>query len=81
MSSRALLLLVVRSFFKKSEIKKNYDLGDQLGSGNFAVVKKAKNKNSGNGFPEDVAGANLYGCPPMAALLGSPHVQPRNAVA
>jgi serine/threonine protein kinase len=42
-------------FFKKSEIKKNYDLGDQLGSGNFAVVKKAKNKNSGNGFPEDVA--------------------------
>lgn len=42
-------------FFKKSEIKKNYDLGDQLGSGNFAVVKKATYKGSVAGIPKDVA--------------------------
>jgi len=30
--------------FKKAEIKKHYDLGVQLGSGNFAVVKKAVRK-------------------------------------
>lgn len=43
-------------FFKKSEVKKNYDIGDSLGSGNFAVVKKAKNvKHSENKFPEEVA--------------------------
>ena len=34
----------VRFFKTKSEVKKNYDLGDQLGTGNFAVVKKAKYK-------------------------------------
>ena len=28
-------------FFKKSEVKKNYDIGRDLGSGNFAVVKEA----------------------------------------
>jgi serine/threonine protein kinase len=27
-------------FFKKSEVKKNYELGKDLGSGNFAVVKE-----------------------------------------
>ena len=28
-------------FFKKSEVKKNYEMGKDLGSGNFAVVKEA----------------------------------------
>uniref|UniRef100_A0A6S9RXG1 Protein kinase domain-containing protein n=1 Tax=Chrysotila carterae TaxID=13221 RepID=A0A6S9RXG1_CHRCT len=42
-------------FFKKSEIKKNYDLGDQLGSGNFAVVKKAVYKGTNSEIPKDVA--------------------------
>jgi len=28
-------------FFKKSEVKKNYEIGKDLGSGNFAVVKEA----------------------------------------
>jgi len=44
-------------FFKKSEVKKNYTIGDQLGSGNFAVVKKAKReKPAGDeGIPVDVA--------------------------
>ena len=30
--------------FKSSEMKKKYDLGEQLGSGNFAVVKRATHK-------------------------------------
>jgi len=44
-------------FFKKSEIKKNYELGKDLGSGNFAVVKQAKNKafTPGGDIPEIVA--------------------------
>jgi len=44
-------------FFSKSDIKKNYDVGDQLGSGNFAVVKKGKNKKyDKNGpIPETIA--------------------------
>jgi len=44
-------------FFKKSEIKKLYDIGDTLGSGNFAVVKKAKYKNAAKDpkIPEEVA--------------------------
>ena len=44
--------------FKKSELKKNYELGKDLGSGNFAVVKLATNKSfgkSGNTIPETVA--------------------------
>ena len=44
--------------FKKSELKKNYELGKDLGSGNFAVVKRAVNKQfgkSGNTIPETVA--------------------------
>jgi len=28
-----------KDFFKKSDIKKNYEIGDTLGTGNFAVVK------------------------------------------
>jgi len=41
----------------QSEIKKSYDLGADLGSGNFAVVRKAKNKNYADGgqIPETVA--------------------------
>ena len=41
----------------QSEIKKSYDLGADLGSGNFAVVKKAKNKTytAGGPIPETVA--------------------------
>mmetsp|Transcript_63498 Transcript_63498/g.189186 ORF Transcript_63498/g.189186 Transcript_63498/m.189186 type:complete len:185 (+) Transcript_63498:70-624(+) len=36
--------------FKKAEIKKNYNFGNQLGSGNFAVVKKASaNKDAEDG--------------------------------
>jgi len=44
-------------FFKKSEIKKAYEFGNDLGSGNFAVVKKAKYKNyTPNGpIPAEVA--------------------------
>ena len=43
--------------FKKSEIKKRYEFGKDLGSGNFAVVKKAVNKKAGAGnpIPENVA--------------------------
>ena len=44
--------------FKKSELKKNYELGKALGSGNFAVVKLATNKQHGKGtnnIPEQVA--------------------------
>ena len=33
--------LSAMGFFKKSEVKKNYELGKDLGSGNFAVVKEA----------------------------------------
>ena len=36
-------------FFKKAEIKKNYDIGEALGSGNFTVVKKATRKTDGEG--------------------------------
>jgi len=48
-------------FFKKSELKKNYEIqGNELGSGNFAVVKKAiKNKSHNSGdaakIPNEVA--------------------------
>jgi len=44
-------------FFKKSDLKKNYDLREDLGSGNFAVVKKAKVKNweKGSAIPQEVA--------------------------
>jgi serine/threonine protein kinase len=49
-------------FFKKSEVKKHYDIGDQLGSGNFAVVKKATKREKhdvtdgcGTPIPVDVA--------------------------
>lgn len=44
-------------FFKKSEVKKNYDMeAGQLGSGNFAVVKKAKKiKSDDPNIPTDVA--------------------------
>ena len=43
-------------FFKKSDLKKSYKLGEQLGSGNFAVVRKADNLNAKkNGFPIYVA--------------------------
>lgn len=44
--------------FKKSELMKNYDFGKDLGSGNFAVVKLATNKQhgkAGNTIPEMVA--------------------------
>uniref|UniRef100_A0A7S3EVM3 Protein kinase domain-containing protein n=1 Tax=Haptolina ericina TaxID=156174 RepID=A0A7S3EVM3_9EUKA len=43
--------------FKKAEIKKNYDLAQQLGSGNFAVVHKAtcKKKDGPIPFNTDVA--------------------------
>ena len=43
-------------FFKMSEVKKRYDIGDTLGSGNFAVVKKSKKrfKDEPN-IPEEVA--------------------------
>jgi len=39
-------------FFKKSDLKTNYEVGDQLGSGNFAVVKKGKKKTLRNSTPE-----------------------------
>ena len=41
----------------KSEITKNYKLAEQLGSGNFAVVKKATktDKNKKEGIPQEVA--------------------------
>ena len=45
-------------FFSKSDIKKNYTLGDQLGSGNFAVVRKGtKNPKhqQGAAIPTDIA--------------------------
>jgi len=44
--------------FKKSEVKRNYEMGKDLGSGNFAVVKQAVNKKfgaAGNNIPQDVA--------------------------
>jgi serine/threonine protein kinase len=46
-----------RRFFKKSEISKNYVLGDTLGSGNFATVKRAqyKGKEKIESMPENVA--------------------------
>ena len=42
-------------FFKQSEIKKRYDIGDTLGSGNFATVKRATSKQPTQGIPMDVA--------------------------
>jgi len=43
-------------FFKMSEVKKRYDIGDTLGSGNFAVVKKATKKGSDEQqIPKEVA--------------------------
>lgn len=33
-----------RSFFKKAAIEKNYTMGEKLGEGNFAVVKRAVKK-------------------------------------
>ena len=42
-------------FFKQSEIKKRYDIGDTLGSGNFATVKRATSKQPTQGIPTDVA--------------------------
>mmetsp|Transcript_12135 Transcript_12135/g.38931 ORF Transcript_12135/g.38931 Transcript_12135/m.38931 type:complete len:129 (+) Transcript_12135:50-436(+) len=44
-------------FFKKSEISKNYVMGDTLGSGNFATVKRAqyKGKEKIDSMPENVA--------------------------
>ena len=42
-------------FFKQSEIKRRYEIGDTLGSGNFAVVKKAVSKQQTPGIPRDVA--------------------------
>ncbi len=41
--------------FKKSELKTNYDLGKDLGSGNFAVVKEATNKKKDSSIPQRVA--------------------------
>mmetsp|Transcript_18708 Transcript_18708/g.40335 ORF Transcript_18708/g.40335 Transcript_18708/m.40335 type:complete len:327 (-) Transcript_18708:152-1132(-) len=44
--------------FKKSELAKNYKVGEQLGSGNFAVVKKAekiKKDDSDKNIPKYVA--------------------------
>jgi len=44
------------NFFKKSELAAKYQLGEALGSGNFAVVKKAKNKSykAGKAGDEDI---------------------------
>lgn len=43
-------------FFKgKSELKKVYDLGKQLGTGNFAVVKQATYKGKDPSIPKEVA--------------------------
>jgi len=42
-------------FFKKSDLKKNYDIGKQLGSGNFATVHSATNKTNNSDIPKDVA--------------------------
>jgi len=44
-------------FFKKSEISKNYVIGETLGSGNFASVKRAqyKGKEKIESMPENVA--------------------------
>ena len=46
-------------FFKKSDLKKSYELGDDLGTGNFAVVKRAKHKkkkgDEGSEIPDEVA--------------------------
>jgi len=41
-------------FSKKAEVTKHYTFGEDLGSGNFAVVKRAKNKNKPD-IPENVA--------------------------
>ena len=38
-------------FFKISEVKKKYDIGETLGSGNFAVVKKAVKKGVDDPWP------------------------------
>ena len=37
-------LACVRIFTKKSDLSKSYDIGEALGSGNFATVHKAKTK-------------------------------------
>ena len=45
-------------FFSKSDIKKNYTIGDQLGSGNFAVVRKGQKNpkhQQGAAIPTDIA--------------------------
>jgi len=44
-------------FFKKSELNKMYKVGEPLGSGNFAVVKKAEKtkNNTDSKIPENVA--------------------------
>jgi len=42
-------------FLKKDPLKKNYDIGKQLGSGNFAVVKIAKYMGKDTNIPATVA--------------------------
>ena len=46
-------------FFKKAEIKKRYELGEQLGSGNFAIVKKAKNKTVDDVVPTELVAVKI----------------------
>lgn len=41
--------------FKKSELKKHYEIGADLGRGNFAVVKLATYKGKESSIPKDVA--------------------------
>ena len=43
-------------FFKKSDITKLYEIGDELGSGNFAKVKKAKRKAKTADVEKEVGG-------------------------
>merc|ERR1711871_1225695 len=41
---------IVSNFFKKEEIKKKYDIGKVLGSGNFAIVKECVEKETGKAW-------------------------------
>ena len=48
-------------FYRKSDIKRHYDLGETLGSGNFAIVKRATRKQPSSGREAPSFEASLLG--------------------